>query len=75
MHTSSLSPKIDPIHDKILVQEETINTSFNNIFDMNDVHPSSKIHKDTLEQENDLRSQGLYIINNPFYQYNSFIQS
>lgn len=60
MPTSSLSTKIDPIHDKILVQEETINTSFGNIYHMNYVHPS-KIHKATLEKENDVRLQGFDI--------------
>lgn len=32
MTSGNPSPNIDPIHDNIFVQEEPINTSFNNIY-------------------------------------------
>lgn len=78
-----LFPKICPTHDEILVQEETINTCFNNLPPRdealrNHVDPSHKQflpHKDTLVQEDALMLQGFYILDNPLYEDFPSIQS
>lgn len=52
MTIGNFSPNTDFIHDSILVQEESINTSFNNSLHRNDVYPSPKMYtpfKDTLK--------------------------
>lgn len=64
--SASTFPKIDSIHDSIFLQEEIINTSFNNPYHMNDFDPFPRVYlpcKDTLEKENALRLRGFTITN------------
>lgn len=64
MNSDSPFSKIDPIHDNMLMQEETINTSFNNPTHKNDVDASHRIYtpcKDTSKQENDIYKGSLSI--------------